>query len=814
MTQNDILKKYGVLSGDPNQNSILSKYGVDKKQDDILKKYGAEESNLPLGLKNIKEHPIKSVFTPLAKTLTGKSLEERAFEAAAPTHIEPGSPMDYWGAVLKQASSGAAGAGADIATTPSSYIPLPLGKVLGKIPFKGTTIGKVASKVPVGQIFNRDVATIVKYQDALKNLPSRIAASQAVVPKFKLSSTGKISLDPVGKVTAALKRASTSRKLQEALYTEERGQRIGVVKELGKSLRGKERFIAQKRALKGPLKKADFEPLNVGQDDVNAIFDMVEYSPYITNPWERVAGQEGLLRLTGESGGFIPTSSQLKILKKVFGDEMVNTLLSKRTTLQKLGQTVADVVNVPRALRASFDMSAPLRQGIFLINRPRQWFPAFGKSFKYFGSEKAYVGLIDDIQARPTYGMMQKSKLAITSMGKNLSSREEAFMSDMAERIPFIGRGVRASNRAYSGFLNQLRADTFDSFVSSAQQSGVKITNKFLGDTSKFINSATGRGKLPGIMDDAAVLLNSTFFSPKLIKSRLDLLNPVFYTKLDPFVRKEALKSLVTLGGVVGTVLSLAKANGAEVGSDPRSADFGKVKVGDTRYDVMGGFQQYLRLITQLATGQHVSSTTGVETTVGEGYKPLTRAGIIGRFVESKLAPVPSAGLHLLKGQGYGGEELSAAKEAESLFVPMVWQDLGELSQEHGLAKGIGMLVPGFFGAGVLTYPPTPDDVVRSARSVMRFAKQLYKEGKTKEAEAMMDDNEDIRKLGSKLFGLYDARSKLQKKRDYIRKNIKIKPHKKVNQYNLIDFEIQRIEQAMEKIMQQQKIIAKFNQNK
>ena len=105
-------------------------------------------------LKNIKEHPFKSFFGGIAKTATGKSLEERAFEATKPTHIEPGNKLDYIGKFLTNALSGMAGSVADMATTPATYVPLPVGKLLGKIPVGKTTLGKVATQLPLKKLGN------------------------------------------------------------------------------------------------------------------------------------------------------------------------------------------------------------------------------------------------------------------------------------------------------------------------------------------------------------------------------------------------------------------------------------------------------------------------------------------------------------------------------------------------------------------------------------------------------------------------------------------------------------------------------------
>ena len=216
------------------------------------------------------------------------------------------------------------------------------------------------------------------------------------------------------------------------------------------------------------------------------------------------------------------------------------------------------------------------------------------------------------------------------------------------------------------------------------------------------VNAATGRGDL-GALNRASVVLNGAFFSPRLMASRLNLLNPKFYIDLEAPVRKEALKSLITFAGAGATILGLAKMGGVEVGVDPRSADFGKMKVGKTRFDMWGGFQQYIVLASRLISGQMVSSTTGREFNLGEGYKATTRLDIIQRFFESKTSPVASFALGLLKGKTTQGEDLNIPADIADRFIPMVAQDMFDLYKEKG-AKGLAMAFPAIFGVGVQTY--------------------------------------------------------------------------------------------------------------
>jgi hypothetical protein len=105
--------------------------------------------------------------------------------------------------------------------------------------------------------------------------------------------------------------------------------------------------------------------------------------------------------------------------------------------------------------------------------------------------------------------------------------------------------------------------------------------------------------------------LNTLFFSPRLMASRLNFMDPTWYMRLDPYARKQALKSLGKLG-VFGAGAGAAGAvAGGKIGTDPRSSDFGKIRFGNTRLDPLGGFSQYLVAGSRLASGKSISSVTG-----------------------------------------------------------------------------------------------------------------------------------------------------------------------------------------------------------
>jgi TusA-related sulfurtransferase len=508
--------------------------------------------------------------------------------------------------------------------------------------------------------------------------------------------------ESIGKVSTAVKEAKTLTKEQKLLYSEEKGGRLasGVAKE--KSIGGEAGFYAKLGELKGELPKIEFESIKskVSQDDVDNLFNAIKDSQL--DEFEKVSAGNGLAKMFE---GQLPTDSELRVMSFVYPDKFIKEMLSKQDLFSKFKNAGLELANLPRSLMATADMSAPFRQGIFLGARnPKEFTKAFGQQFKYFFSEKAFNESQEAIAKHPNYPLAKEGKLSLTNVSNVLSQREERFMSSWADKIPLIGSVTKASSRAYTGFLNKLRFDVYNKLVDDAQKVGRNpVSDLYLNrQIANFVNTATGRGSFKAL-EQAAPVLNSLLFSPKLMYSRLSLLNPVYYAKLDPFVRKEALKSLFAFTGSIMTVLGLSKLAGAEVETDIRSSDFGKVKIGNTRIDVMGGFQQYIRMAGQLITGEYVSSTTGKEFTLGEGYKPLTRGGILLRQIESKEAPVLSFVTDLLRGQDYSGEPISITSEIGQRFIPMVAKDLVELAQEDPKLIPLGAL--GFFGFGLQTYP-------------------------------------------------------------------------------------------------------------
>lgn len=523
--------------------------------------------------------------------------------------------------------------------------------------------------------------------------------------------------DPEARLREALAKNKGFRAEQEAIYTAQKGERIAKAKVAGERAGGGEAgFIAKKTQLTGAfdVAKNDNKILRnqISQSDLDGLINKID-SAKLTD-FEKISTAESLVKLLDE--GKIPTSGSLANFSKVFKPETIQAMLDTRTTLNKLKDFGVELANTPRSLMSTGDLSAPFRQGIFSAPaHPKTFVKDIKNMVGYWGSEQKFQNFYKELEQRPNYLKMREAGLEVTKPGMH-GTNEEYFMSNLAERIPAIGKLVRASDRAYTGFLNNYRADLFDVIYKAGEKAGKGENEKFLKSLGEFVNTTTGRGDLKNIpiigsligkqLQEAAPLLNAIFFAPRLIASRASLLNPVYYARLEPTVRKEAMKQAVSFTVAMMSVLGTAKLAGAEVGLDPRSADFGKIKVGNTRYDPWGGFQQWAVLIARLALNQSVSSTTGKVTQFGEGYKPTTRKEIGQRFLESKLGPIPSYANDALKGTDALGKPFNPVTGAVQRLSPMQWQDMQDKLDEYG-PLGPVLSIPGLWGVGSQTYAPT-----------------------------------------------------------------------------------------------------------
>lgn len=439
-------------------------------------------------------------------------------------------------------------------------------------------------------------------------------------------------------------------------------------------------------------------------------FEIAAPNPKIALDAEALALKDKLIKLRQER--------EIRLMKQEY---------EKRAKAEKAKDAILNALNLPRSLMSSLDFSAPLRQAaIVTVAHPITALNAGSEMFKQAFSQQRFDRWFYDVQQSPRFGLMQESGLYVANPhDPRLTVKEEQFMSNLAEKLPLVGKLVKGSERAYTSYLNKMRVDLFNRMADAYESDGFTFDNnpEMFKALASFINNSTGRGNL-GMLETAAPVLNSAFFSPRLIASRLnilgigDLANPGngYYAKMPSRVRKQALGDLAKFVGAGISVLSLIAlaVNGgdddeekASVELDPRSSDFGKLKIGKTRWDIWAGFQQYIRIVSEIASGEYKAVNSGnLNDLSGEGKFGKTPAGELIRFVRGKLAPIPSFLADWGTRRTALGEKFELKEAIKNRLLPLTLKDTYEVFREEGVKSLFTQGVPATFGVGVQTYLP------------------------------------------------------------------------------------------------------------
>ena len=619
---------------------------------------------------------------------------------------------------------------------------------------------------------------ILKPVEALEQLPGKVVGKVAekfkpkVIPTSPSTSittpkgltamtesagtqtAGTVTEDPVTKLARLIKSAEVPREETELLKHQEMKQRVGRVAGVQEKTTGLQGYYKAQSQLKGELPQAKFQPPieQFSPEDVTALFEKPKefWKQQVISgdlpKWKLILTvqntQTALKKLLVD--GVIPQEKELELLTECYGPKIIEAILARRSMGAKAWATALDIAGLPRALQSSFDYSMPLRQAVYLtIAHPGQSIPNLGRmfrasvplpefrGFKPFEKFKPYVGeeytkrLQKEIFNRPHAQVYQKMKIDFTTLSKysGLTSREETFQTRLANWIP----GIKQSQQNALTYVNQMRADIADLFINKWEKEGYNYTTKDLESLGKYINIGTGRGDV-GALKGISPALNTLLYSTRLIASRVEL--PYLLVTATPAVRKEMIRDLAISASLGVTILSALKLSGAaDVQLNPRSTDFGKIRVGNTRLDIWGGFQPYVRLIIQLAgtLGQFNMKTTA-KTQYGTSTYWQGGGDMIWRFIMSKGSPAAGFTLDLMNGKNFIGQEMDAdkatvAREAWSRFMPFFVQDMVDAIHQEGLVGGF-MASPGLFGTGTQSYETGLGTVKSTLQE--KLANQLY----------------------------------------------------------------------------------------
>lgn len=467
------------------------------------------------------------------------------------------------------------------------------------------------------------------------------------------------------------------------------------------------------KILSAPDEKAFLEDLASKRLGVDISFDEAKK---IADRSRRVSDTQTAMQSGGDRMDYGHAVVDLRNYASELKNEANKLRLSdlKQQPLKALGKAAELAAGTAKSIKASLDDSALLRQGWkTLWTNPVIWQKNARKSFvdlaRQFGGKEVLNEVDADIVSRPTFDLMKRAKLDVGAI-------EEQFPTSLPEKIPLLGRAFKASEAAYMGFLRRTRADIFDKMIDIAKKTNVPLTDSELQSVGKMVNSLTGRGDL-GRLEPAAGAINSVFFSPRFVKSHLDVLTqPLTGAGGSNFVRRQSAQNLVKMVAGTAAVLALARAADKDsVELDPRSANFGKIRIGDTRFDVTGGAASLFTLAARLASMSSKSSVTGEIKPLGGKEGQTSAKDVVYDFFENKLSPAASVVKDLLKGQDRQGKTPTLVGEARNLLEPLPVTNYLELKNDPNSAPILLGLMADALGVSVNTYPFKQSEDKRTA---------------------------------------------------------------------------------------------------
>jgi len=474
---------------------------------------------------------------------------------------------------------------------------------------------------------------------------------------------------------------------------------------------------------------AELERLTAIRDEMRAVYDTVFKKPELTDAqrleiWkERTRDRIEELTEKVKNRQFQPRKKpdpvkmdkeaqrlrfELHKVHRALLDLRYNDQMSKRNAAAKAFDAVANTVWFQRAMMTTGEFSGVLRQGGALsYQNPTIALRNLKPMMEAFKSEQNQFRIMEEILTRDNAPLYEKYGLEFTEAGTRLSSMEEHFMFRLSENMqkqPGLKQLVGTVNkfqRAYTVFLNRMRADVFDAMADTWGKDPAT-----LDQIANAINVFSGRGsKGVGKFLGSGQFANTIAFAPKYAISRIQMLalQPMWRGNLH--TRKMIAWQYLKMLRGPAALYALGALMGGKVNTDSNSSDFGKMVVGKTRIDPWMGILQPLVLFSRLGTGK--KTTAGGREVPIRGKVPYggdNAWDVIANFGRGKLSPSVGSAVSVLSGEDPTGQQFDIGDALKTTFYPMTYRDIIKLYGEHGIPEATAMATLGVFGVGVNTY--------------------------------------------------------------------------------------------------------------
>jgi hypothetical protein len=355
----------------------------------------------------------------------------------------------------------------------------------------------------------------------------------------------------------------------------------------------------------------------------------------------------------------------------------------------------------------------------------------------WFESPEGVDTMLGDLLTRPN-----ALSGRYNDFGIEVGIKEEAFPESWVSQK--IGdRKLNLFRRSESSFniaIQTARANLFDWMWERSNGDVKMLKTENIGAA---INTVTGRGKVPILTskdDKQNRIINNLLFAPKWLASRIETLTDLRYVGNIGKMTPKGIRARAAVGNamMLAVLVPLFKAIGwatddddertfwefLEQTFDPRSSDFGKIRVGTTRFDLTTGTAALLTLFSRVTTGKTVT-LSGVA-------QEAKRGETIWNFAKGKGAPVLHTAAELITQTDYFGKDLKWdtagewAKNIMEFTAPISISSAYETGRDIYLDKIDGMnafgktvgVVADMVGVAANTYDISEKDLGKSEKAL------------------------------------------------------------------------------------------------
>lgn len=359
-----------------------------------------------------------------------------------------------------------------------------------------------------------------------------------------------------------------------------------------------------------------------------------------------------------------------------------DTKAQVKGSFSTFGKSIKTSFGILKTLLATLDNSWVGRQGWkIVVNEPRVWGELTRQSFKdikdTFKGQEVMDGVMADIYSRPNYNNYFKDKVA-------LGVTEEAYPeAALIEKVPYVGKPIKAADTAFTAMAYRARADIYDLTAQWMQYAhGINdVTGRGLGT---YVNSLTSRGSL-GSLERAGDIINVGLFSGRKLRSDWDFLTAHLGQNIDPLLKKRAgLNLLRNISAVAGTMVLANMIRPGTANFNPTSADFGQLKIDNTRIDITGG-TRWLPILAARLVGATAKTALGKNIFPKDGYIGGQEGGVdvVWNFLQSKKSPAIGLLFDIWRGhkQFSKDKKFHPLQELGQSILPLPIQNVAELKQ-------------------------------------------------------------------------------------------------------------------------------------